>query len=180
MSTAERLWSPINAFNHPVTFWITLSVAVTLLIAPILIVIFQRLGFLSETTHRELVLRWKSWILISGSLIIPILLGAGPVFVLGLILSLLCYREYARATGLFREHSIHSVVILGLFLVHFAAADHYYRLFVAALRAQARRPATLVRVVARGHELGPETDLRAHPGSLRGAHGSTRCASPVG
>jgi len=133
MSTAERLWSPARAFDHSVCVWITLSVAATLVIAPILIAIFQRRGRLSEATHQELVLRWKSWILISTCLIVPILLGAGPVFVLGLILSLLCYREFARATGLFREHSIHSVVIFGLFLVHFAAADHYYRLFVATM-----------------------------------------------
>jgi phosphatidate cytidylyltransferase len=133
MNTAERLWSPAAAFGHPVTVSITLSVAVILFAAPILILILQRFGCLSENTHRELVQRWKSWILISALLIVPILLGAAPVFILGLILSLLCYREYARATGLFREHSIHAVVILGLFLVHFAAADHYYRLFVAAL-----------------------------------------------
>jgi phosphatidate cytidylyltransferase len=51
---------------------------------------------------------------------------------LGLVLSLLCYREYARATGLFREHLLSAVVVAGIILVHFAALDNYYRLFVAA------------------------------------------------
>lgn len=133
MTTAERLWAPARAFDHPVTVWITIGIATALIIAPILIAILQHRGRLSEATHRELVQRWKSWILISTCLVVPILLGAGPVFVLGLILSLLCYHEYARATGLFREHSIHAIVIFGLVLVHFAAADHYYRLFVAAM-----------------------------------------------
>ncbi len=133
MSTAERLWSPALGFDHPVTVWVTLGTAAALVIAPIFIAVLQRRGSLSEATHRELILRWRSWVLIAACLIGPIILGAGPVFALGLVLSLLCYHEYARATGLFRERLIHSVVIFGLFLVHFAAADHYYRLFVAAL-----------------------------------------------
>jgi phosphatidate cytidylyltransferase len=47
------------------------------------------------------------------------------------ILSLLCYREYARATGLFREKAVSTVVVLGILGVTFTELDHWYRLFVA-------------------------------------------------
>ena len=50
-----------------------------------------------------------------------------------MVLSLLCFREYARATGLFREKTICAVVSLGILLVAFAAVDHWQddRLFFA-------------------------------------------------
>jgi phosphatidate cytidylyltransferase len=47
------------------------------------------------------------------------------------VLSQLCYREYARATGIFREKSIGLSVIIGICLVFFAVIDNYPRLFFA-------------------------------------------------
>src|SRR5262249_20685928 len=64
-------------------------------------------------------------------LLAPILLGAAWT-ILGVgALSLLCYREYAHATGLFREKVISLVVVLGILAVTFTVLDHWYRLFVA-------------------------------------------------
>src|SRR5919201_5872228 len=64
-------------------------------------------------------------------MLVPVLLGAAWVMAAVCPLSLLCYREYARATGLFREKTISLVVVLGILLVSFAALDHYPRLFFA-------------------------------------------------
>ena len=61
----------------------------------------------------------------------PILIGKLTMVILSLALCLLCYCEYARATGLFRERAINNVVIIGIILIHFAALDNNYRLFVA-------------------------------------------------
>jgi phosphatidate cytidylyltransferase len=47
------------------------------------------------------------------------------------ILSLLCYREYARATGLFREKAVSLLVVLGILALTFTELDHWYGLFVA-------------------------------------------------
>lgn len=47
------------------------------------------------------------------------------------LLSLLCYREYARATGLFREKAISLTIVLGITLVTLATLDNWYRLFMA-------------------------------------------------
>jgi phosphatidate cytidylyltransferase len=47
------------------------------------------------------------------------------------ILSIVCYGEFARATGLFREKMVSAVVGLGILAVNFAAFDHWYGFFVA-------------------------------------------------
>ena len=46
-------------------------------------------------------------------------------------MSLLCYREYARLTGCFRERLVSLIVVLGTLLAFFAVLDHWYDLFVA-------------------------------------------------
>jgi len=43
----------------------------------------------------------------------------------------LCYREFARATGFFRYRSLSIVVVLGIIATTFAIADHWYGFFVA-------------------------------------------------
>jgi phosphatidate cytidylyltransferase len=62
----------------------------------------------------------------------PILLGAVWVMAAVVLLSLLCYREYSRVTGLFREKTISAVIVLGILVMGFAALDHYPRLFFAS------------------------------------------------
>ena len=83
--------------------------------------------------------RWRSWLWLVALTLLPILLGAAWVMAAVLVLSLLCYREYARVTGLFREKTISAVVVLGTGLVTFAAVDHYDRLFDLHLRDAEKR-----------------------------------------
>src|SRR5262249_25266326 len=64
-------------------------------------------------------------------ILIPILAGAFWTILAVATLSLLCYREYARITGLFRERIISFIVVVGILLITFAALDNWYRLFVA-------------------------------------------------
>ena len=73
----------------------------------------------------------RSWVLIGAAMIGPVLLGAAWVIGGICLLSLLCYREYARATGLFRERLVSSTVVLGILAVTFAVADHWYALLMA-------------------------------------------------
>ena len=44
---------------------------------------------------------------------------------------MLCYREFARATGLFREKTMSVLVVLSILALNFAALDNWYDLFVA-------------------------------------------------
>jgi len=45
----------------------------------------------------------------------------------------LCYREFAKVTGVFRERALSSVVVIGTLLLAFASLDNYFRLFIALL-----------------------------------------------
>jgi phosphatidate cytidylyltransferase len=64
-------------------------------------------------------------------IVAPVLLGAAPTILAVALLALLCYREFARATGLFREKVMSATVVVGILAVTCAVADHWYGLFVA-------------------------------------------------
>jgi phosphatidate cytidylyltransferase len=129
--TRERLFGFQHAFDQPVTLWITLGVAVALVIAPLLILLFSVLGRIPAAQRSELLKRYGSWLVLVPLMIGPVLLGAAWMIAAVFILSLLCYSEFARATGLFREKLISLMVVVGIFAVIFAVADHWYNLFVA-------------------------------------------------
>ncbi|OWK44383.1 phosphatidate cytidylyltransferase [Fimbriiglobus ruber] len=127
----ERLFGAGHAFDHPVVLVATLAVAALLLLTPVVVWLLVRFGRIDAKLRTELMLRYWSWTVLTPLIAAPILLGAAWT-ILGIgVLSLLCYREYARATGLFREKAISLVVVLGILAVSFAELDHWYRLFVA-------------------------------------------------
>jgi phosphatidate cytidylyltransferase len=74
---------------------------------------------------------YKSWLIIIPLMGLPVLAGAAWTILAVLVLSLLCYREFARATGLFREKLISMTVVIGILLITFAVADHWYGFFTA-------------------------------------------------
>jgi phosphatidate cytidylyltransferase len=104
--------------------------------------------------------RWKGWCWVAPALIVPILLGVFWTILGVFILSLLCFHEYARTTGLFREKIISFCVIAGILLVAFASLDGFPRLFfalapltvavIAASTLQSDRPAGYIQRVALG------------------------------
>jgi phosphatidate cytidylyltransferase len=61
----------------------------------------------------------------------PLLLGRLPAIIAVGLLGLLCEREFARATGSFRDRTVSAVVAAGIIGVTFATADHWYGFFVA-------------------------------------------------
>lgn len=131
MTTDDRLFSPQHAFDHPVTIVIVVALTSVLALSPVIIRILGVRGLISEVHRQELWVRWRSWLVIAPLLVGPILLGAAWT-ILGVgLLSLLCYREYARATGLFREKAISLAIVLGIVLVTLATLDNWYRLFMA-------------------------------------------------
>jgi len=131
MTTRERLFDWREAFDHPVTLWITSGLVLVLAVAPVLIWILGVTGAIKTEHRRDLVQRTHSWLFLAPLMIGPVLLGAAWAIIAVGVLSLFCYREYARVTGLFREKAISLVVVLGILLVTFAVFDHWYALFVA-------------------------------------------------
>ncbi len=127
----ERLIGYEHAFDHPVTTIATIGLAAALLIAPLIIGVLYRKGRIDQDLRSELLRRYYSWLVICPLLLVPILLGAAWIIVGVGILSLCCYREYARTTGLIQQKSISLVVVGGIVLLTLAVLDHWYRLFVA-------------------------------------------------
>lgn len=129
--TRSRLFQFSDAFDHPVTRWITIGAGAILAFAPVILLALGAAGKLKPELKRDLWLRYRSWLVLAPLMIGPILLGAAATIAAVCILSLLCYREFARATGLFRETLTSATVALGILAVTFAVADHWYALFLA-------------------------------------------------
>lgn len=113
-ATRERLFGFHHAFDSPVTLWITVAVAAVLFIAALIVWLLHAVGKTSAALHDELAKRVISWAVMAPLLLGPVLLGAAWT-ILGVgILSVLCYREFARATGFFRQRSLSFIVVLGI------------------------------------------------------------------
>ncbi len=129
--TRDRLFGIRTALDSPVVLGLTITVVAILAITPIVFFLLIRTGKAGEKLQRELWSRYFSWLILVPLMIGPVLLGAAATIVAVGILSLACYREFARATGLFRERLISAVIVLGILLITFAELDNWYRMFAA-------------------------------------------------
>ncbi len=120
-----------TAFAHPVTIWIVAATLGVVALATLVIGALTLMGRGTPAFRRELWLRLGSWCLLLPLMFGPVLAGREWTIAAVLVLSLLCYREYARATGLFRERLLSAFVVLGILLASFAALDNWYGFFVA-------------------------------------------------
>jgi phosphatidate cytidylyltransferase len=131
MSTQERLFGFQHAFDHQVTLWVTVGAAVVLAAALPAFALLAKAGRIGEPLRAELVSRTVSWMVLAPAILVPILLGAAPTIAAIGVLSLLCYREFSRATGLFRQREVSLIVVIGILAITFAVIDHWYGFFVA-------------------------------------------------
>ncbi|MGB9473777.1 MAG: phosphatidate cytidylyltransferase, partial [Candidatus Udaeobacter sp.] len=129
--TRERLFGFRHAFDDHVTAVLTLTALILFLLAPMFILIVTRAANSTTDKRKELWDRYRSWIWLALFILVPILAGAFWTILAVAALSFLCYREYARITGLFRERTISLIVVIGILLLAFAALDNWYRLYVA-------------------------------------------------
>ena len=127
--TWDRLFGYRHAFDDAVVAVIVSILATALIIAPLAILILDRTGRLGQVLKDELWRRYISWLVLVPLLVVPILLGAAWSLVVLTALSLLSFREFARATGIFREKLMSLLVVIGILSLTFAVADHFYRLF---------------------------------------------------
>lgn len=127
----ERLFGWQHAFDQPATLLLVGIVLGVLTLAPVAIVLADKLKPLEDRQRTELWQRWFSWLVLVLLMAAPVLLGAAWTMLAVTMLSLLCYREYARATGLFREKFTSLLVVVGILAVGFTVLDNWYNLFVA-------------------------------------------------
>jgi phosphatidate cytidylyltransferase len=130
-ATWQRLFGWRHAFDEPVVAVIVVILGAALVLSPLAILVLDRAGRLNPGLRSDLRSRYLSWLIMVPLIVLPVLLGAAPTILAVAVLSLLCYREFARATGLFREKIMSAMVALGILVTTFAVADHWYRLFVA-------------------------------------------------
>lgn len=121
----------MNAFAHPATIGITAFLAGMLAVTPVIFEVLQRMGRLAPALRKELYTRYFSWLVIVPLMVVPILLGRLWTIAALALLSFFAYREFARATGFFRNRLLSATVVLGIGSMIFAIADQWYGFFVA-------------------------------------------------
>lgn len=131
MTPLERLFDPSDAFDHPAVIVFTVAVVAVVAVGWLVTLLLVATGRISVDLRKELTARIASWSVLLPVMVGPILLGAAWVIAFFYVLSILCYREYARATGVFRHRRLSCVVVIGITLVALCAADHWYGLFMA-------------------------------------------------
>jgi phosphatidate cytidylyltransferase len=130
-SQRELLLDWEHAFDQPFSIYAVVSLAVVFLIGLVILILLSRHGGKGGTTRMDLFQGYCAWLALAIALIVPTLLGPGPIILSIGVLGVLCYREYARATGLFREKTVSLVVVLTLLAITFAVLDNWHVLFVA-------------------------------------------------
>ena len=130
-TTAHRWFGLHGAFAAPLVGPVLVGLAVVLAAFPVGLAIAGRAGRVPAKLSRELWDRYLSWLIFIPLMVGPVLLGAAATIVAVGVLSLLCYREFARATGLFRYTATSATVAAGIGAVTFAVADHWYEMFAS-------------------------------------------------
>src|SRR4051812_21523425 len=120
-SARQRLFDFRHAFDDRTVVLLSVVIATIFLVAVIAIALLAASGRLKPDLMRELVRRTLAWAVMVPLVIGPILLGAFWTILLFTALSLLCYREFARATGFFRDKTMSALIVLGILVVNFAA-----------------------------------------------------------
>lgn len=132
MTVKERLFDATQAFSHPVTVGIVISIFIALVAASVLVRVLKNAGKIDQSTYRELLARTRSWYVLSAAIVVPILLGAAWVCGFFVLLSLFCFREFARATQLSAWRTATIPVFAAIVLIYFAVLDHWVGLFTTS------------------------------------------------
>lgn len=119
----------LQGWQHPVVLGITSAIVVGLLLATVLIRVFQQTKQIDRDTYHELVLRVGSWYFLSAVMVLPILIGPRAVWLFFLLLALFCFREFSKATGLNHSMTEMCTVMLGICVTFFAILDHWMDMF---------------------------------------------------
>ncbi len=127
------LFTVRDAFRDGVVVWFVVGSFALLAAAFALSFALHRTKRISDELHRELLTRTTSWSWLIAIIGGAIVLGRGATIAAVALLSLLAYRDFARATGVFRVRSLSVVFTLGTCALAFAAADRWHRMYFATI-----------------------------------------------
>jgi phosphatidate cytidylyltransferase len=125
------LWGFEGCLSDPGVILLLEINAGILLVALVVVGVLALSGKLKPALRAELLKRVLAWCVIAPVVALPILFGKLPTIVLFTIISILCFREFSRATGLFRDKAMSAIVIVAILALNFAALDNWYDMFVA-------------------------------------------------
>jgi phosphatidate cytidylyltransferase len=129
--TRQRLFGVSHAFDSHIVRGFVIAILVLFIAAPPVIFWLRRRGNVPPSQFNELMKRYRSWLVLVPLMMAPVLLGAFWTIMAVGTLSILCYREYARATGFFRERFMSLLVAGGILGITFAVLDNWHALFTA-------------------------------------------------
>lgn len=127
----NELLDTSNILAHPVTRVGVVAIAIALVATPLITLALSGAKLMGEKTRKDVWTRYFTWLVLAPLMVGGLILCPLATILAVLAMSLLCYREYARATGLFREHLLSTIVVLAICTLAFASADNWYRLYVA-------------------------------------------------
>jgi phosphatidate cytidylyltransferase len=129
--TRDRLFGSQYAFDEATTVALVVAIVAAMLVGGLIVLVVQRRQNIDPATRTELVRRYRSRLVLVPIMLLLVLLGAAWTMAGIAVLSLLCHRDFARATGLFREKAMSAVVTLGIVAVMLAVLDNWYVAFEA-------------------------------------------------
>lgn len=159
-ATLARLFGCRAAFDHPVTVAAVATIAALLVATPLVAAALHRSGVIGDDVARDVHARWRAWLILCLAILAPVLAGGFWTIVAVAALGMVCFHEFARATGLLGERAIVATVLAGIALLTFAVLDNFPRLFfatgaftvgmIATVTLPQDRPAGYVRRTALG------------------------------
>ena len=120
-----------HAFQQPLVKESVCGVALLLVFAMGVNWLLYKFGRVGQPQYLDVLVRTKTWCWLALGMLVPIVLGPYWLMLAVLGMSLLCYGEFARATGLFREQEISLIVVLGIISLSLANAIEYVRMYFA-------------------------------------------------
>lgn len=132
IETLQALFTPRGPLDDPFVRWVAWLVAGIIVAALAINEILLRLGVIGPQLGADIRRRTLSWAVLAPAIGVAILLGGGWTMLAVCLLSLACWRELARATGVFREKLVSAAVVITILVVLFANLDHWPRLLLAA------------------------------------------------
>ena len=110
----ERLFGFRQALDEPAVALIVGLLILLLAVSPPIILVLDRLVGLKPAVRDDLWRRYVSWLVTAPMIVVPVLLGAAWTILAVAALSLLCFREFAAATGLLRDKLMCLLVVAGI------------------------------------------------------------------
>ena len=172
IDSLQLIFTPRGPLDDSFVRWVAWLVAGIIVGALLLNEVLVRTGVVGRQLGSEIRRRTLSWAILAPAIGIAIVLGGGWTMLAVCLLSMVCWRELARATGVFREKLVSAAVVVTILAVLFANLDHWPRLLLAAGPLGSALVATVALVGDRPHGYLQRTAL--------GVFGVAFCAVGLG